>query len=260
MQMELQKQEMNTIGANDQVGAYFSWENPVGRGANTEKNNSIKEVISKEKDILKEKEKRMFDIEYVCMSKDLGKSDLHAVEDFGRKMMEVNDREFELLSKLQFLTGKQEKIYDAIEENMYQNTKILKIGNTVRILLPFLLPKRLKPNAKNWFIERNRIYVTYAKAVAEWFKQNLRYETKVVVCFIFHYKDEAFMKDHDNVDVKIFIDAIASYGLADDNPKWCAHFMDYVLDKADYTEIRIVPEDEFWAKGKDALFPKRDKA
>lgn len=70
-------------------------------------------------------------------------------------------------------------------------------------------------------------------------KINLHYTDPVVLKFIHHYQNESDMCDHDNYDIKPFIDAICVNFLPDDSPKWCAYYMDYVMDNKNFSEIII---------------------
>lgn len=72
------------------------------------------------------------------------------------------------------------------------------------------------------------------------FKDIPEYTEPVVICFIHHYKSERDMVDHDNYDIKPFIDAICVKFLHDDGPKWCSYYMDYVMDNASFSEIKII--------------------
>ena len=121
----------------------------------------------------------------------------------------------------------------------------------LHIVLPILIPKRIKVNEKYRFKELQRIKSSFCAGIEEWFwdRDNFcrknNYCEKVVLVFLNHYPEEVMAKDHDNMETKPFIDAIAAYGLPGDDPKWCAHYMDYILDGENYTEIYVVPQKYF---------------
>lgn len=121
-----------------------------------------------------------------------------------------------------------------------------KTGNILKITFPTLLPRRINYGEKQYSIELKRISMLYGKAFYDYFQANpYRYDRRVVLCFINHFSGTRTMKDHDNFDIKLIIDYIANGILPDDSPNYCSHYMDYVIDNVDFSEIFVVPEDEF---------------
>lgn len=121
-----------------------------------------------------------------------------------------------------------------------------KTNDIIKITFPTLLPRRVKYGEKQYSIELKRISLMYGKTFYDYFqKAPYRYDRKVVLCFINHFNSRQTMKDHDNFDLKLIIDYLANNLLPDDSPDYCSHYMDYVMDTKDFSEIFIVPEDQF---------------
>ena len=57
-------------------------------------------------------------------------------------------------------------------------------------------------------------------------------------------------RDHDNIEIKTVIDAIALFVIEDDSPHVCQHFYCSAEGDQDKTEVYIVPQEEFlmWCK------------
>lgn len=120
-------------------------------------------------------------------------------------------------------------------------------GNILKIRFHSLLPKRnVRVNNKST-LQYKIIHTRYKNAFSDYFKDKKYrvYGEKVVLFFIHHYSEESRIRDHDNFEVKFIIDYIAGYLLVDDSAKYCAHYTDYVLDNADFSEIYVVPQSKF---------------
>ena len=57
-------------------------------------------------------------------------------------------------------------------------------------------------------------------------------------------------RDHDNIEIKTVIDAIALFVMEDDSPHVCQHFYCSAEGDCDKTEVYVVPQEEFlmWCK------------
>lgn len=127
--------------------------------------------------------------------------------------------------------------------------------NVLHVKFDTLLPKRMQKNGKLTEIQYNLLHSRYRNAFSDYFKDRRYrvYDSKVVFCFIHHYSCEHDIRDHDNFEVKFVIDYLAGYLLTDDSAKYCAHYMDYVMDESDYSEVYIIPEKNFMVKLKELL-------
>lgn len=119
--------------------------------------------------------------------------------------------------------------------------------NVFHIVFDSLLPKKPKTIENNMLNQYKIVRARYLNAFTEYFKDKRYavYDKKAVICFIHHFSTEHNVRDHDNFEIKFIIDALATYLLVDDSSKYCSHYMDYVLDKKDYTEIFVVPISHF---------------
>jgi hypothetical protein len=117
-------------------------------------------------------------------------------------------------------------------------------NNICRIKFGSLLPHNPKRGCK--LKDHNDTCASFLEGFyQEAAKMNLHYTDPVVLKFIHHYQNEGDMCDHDNYDIKPFIDAICVNFLPDDSPKWCAYYMDYVMDDENFSEIIIEKKEIF---------------
>ena len=128
-------------------------------------------------------------------------------------------------------------------------------GEILHLILPDLLPDKVKEGESKRYAE---IAHTYLTAFQKFFSSGRFpvYESKAVIVFYHYYKNEKFLKDHDNFETKQIIDILSAFLLTDDNPKWCSNFMDYRMGDTNHTEIYIVPESQFidFLKNKNTPF------
>lgn len=114
----------------------------------------------------------------------------------------------------------------------------------LHLILPCLLPDKVKQGESSRY---NEIIHAYLPAFRNFFSHGRFpvYERKAVLVFLNYYDSEQHLKDHDNFETKQIIDILAAFLLPDDNPKWCAHFMDYRMGDSCHTEIYVVPYSKF---------------
>lgn len=139
-------------------------------------------------------------------------------------------------------TGNMEVLLSAL--NSIVGVKIQMEGPICHAVFDCQIPYRLKYNAIS---DNNTVQQTYANTIYEAIKELSlsMYDKKVVMCFIHVYCNVNDMKDHDNYEYKPIIDAFALHLLHDDNPKFCAHYMDYLIGESNHTEVYVVPEELF---------------
>lgn len=125
-------------------------------------------------------------------------------------------------------------------------SKIEKEKDYLHLVMNNLLPARIKNNKNRAYLLR-KLNQEYHKELFPYFKKGklLIYESKVVIVIINHFSDENSIKDHDNFEIKPIIDTISSFVLPDDNPDYCAHYMDSKYSETAYSEIFVIPETSF---------------
>ena len=72
-----------------------------------------------------------------------------------------------------------------------------------------------------------------------------RYDERVVLWYVIHYKKGENICDYDNYDFKPITDSIASFFLQDDNPQFISQFFDACEDTKNFLEVRILPRSQF---------------
>ncbi len=124
--------------------------------------------------------------------------------------------------------------------------------NILHFAFPELLPKRIKPNNSNYYAEYKRVSLYYERFFADFFDEmndergeKFFYTEKVVIFFLHHFNSPHLVRDHDNFELKRIIDCIAYNCLPSDSAVYCAHFCDYVMDKSNFSEIYVLPENKF---------------
>lgn len=117
----------------------------------------------------------------------------------------------------------------------------------LHIVFGELLPGRPKQLNNKIIAGYKQIHDRYKQPFIEYFKDGKHKvnEEKVVLCFIHHFSDERLIKDHDNFDTKFIIDMIAINVLTDDSAKYCDHYMSYVMDTKEFSEIYVIPESKY---------------
>lgn len=129
--------------------------------------------------------------------------------------------------------------------NELVHAEVVEDGAVVHVILNCPLPRKFKNT--EMLRDLDMEYLSYANAINKAFlKHDIpRYTEKVIMCFKHIYLPGQKMLDHDNIEIKTVIDAIALNILQDDNPSRCAFYMDYEIGDYRHTEIDIVPEREF---------------
>lgn len=119
-----------------------------------------------------------------------------------------------------------------------------KDGDITKITINSLLPVRIKGYH---VYERETLEKIYLAPLIKLMHENraVMYREKVVICFIHYFGKGSRLIDHDNFEIKPFVDAIASVLLVDDNPAFLSYYMNHRMSETDKTEIYLVPEREF---------------
>lgn len=118
----------------------------------------------------------------------------------------------------------------------------------LHIILPELLPKRLKYNASTMEYEntheRSRFKRRYQEAFyREYQNGRFRMHTDKVFLFILNVFSKGERRtDHDNLDGKALQDMVSNMILLDDSPRQCANIYDEREGEYTHTEAYVVPE------------------
>jgi hypothetical protein len=165
--------------------------------------------------------------------------------------------DFARISEQLTLTARQMPAYTyypqankAIEQHISESVPI-KIGFTAEkwfcVSIPALLPKKEKGSAE--YI-RDNLYIALKNF---WRSREPVYFTDCYIVFRHVYgrdRPERLMRDHDNIELNMAIDAIALYVLIDDSALRCNHLYCSKAGDENRTEIFVVPQDEIvaWIK------------
>lgn len=108
--------------------------------------------------------------------------------------------------------------------------------------IPMLLPKK-ESGSVNWL--RGFLF----PALSEFFNKRVPvlYADCVIIFRHVYARDypERQWRDHDNIETKLVIDAVALYVMPDDGPKYCCHYACSDVDSSERTEVYVVPREEF---------------
>lgn len=68
-------------------------------------------------------------------------------------------------------------------------------------------------------------------------------------------RPEREYRDHDNIELNVVVDTLASYTMKDDSPMRCRHYYCSAAGDGDRTEVYVVPADDFprWLKYEKTL-------
>ena len=119
-------------------------------------------------------------------------------------------------------------------------------------VIPTLLPK--KRNTSTGYIKE----IMYASLERFFMDKPIRRFGKCTVIFRHVYdrnNPKRAWRDHDNIEIKTVIDAIALFVMEDDSPHVCQHFYCSAEGDQDKTEVYIVPQEEFlmWCKMQSSI-------
>ena len=126
------------------------------------------------------------------------------------------------------------------------NCSISSYGNNVtRIQFDRLFPHRLPGTGKN--TDGISVYQEYAFPLLRQIQilAPIPYTSRIIIAIISHYSAEENLCDYDNQEIAKILDVLSTGYIKDDNPKYCSHYYDYTMDTSDYSEIYLIPEEEF---------------
>ena len=114
-------------------------------------------------------------------------------------------------------------------------------------IIPTLLPKKRKSSTD--YIKE----IMYASLERFFMNRPVQRFGKCTIVFRHVYDRNNPLRawrDHDNIEIKTVIDAIALFIMEDDSPHVCQHFYCSAEGNCDKTEVYVVPQDEFilWHK------------
>ena len=115
-------------------------------------------------------------------------------------------------------------------------------------ILDDLLPHRTSYNESTgkieYYYDKHHVYNGYKAGLEEFNKEAIimKYEKPITALFINYYTSPREIIDHDNLEVKVFIDAVINkIMIPDDNPTLLTYIMDYAIGEKRHTEVYIGP-------------------
>jgi len=127
-----------------------------------------------------------------------------------------------------------------------QGITIEKEDNWIKIVLPFLLPKKRTTQSCSFILDP----LDYALRAFVSKTREERYDS-CVVCFRNVYTiGGKSVRDHDNIETKKVFDVITAYLLVDDTGLLCSNFYTTAVGDSEQTEVYIVSKNDFekWLK------------
>lgn len=118
--------------------------------------------------------------------------------------------------------------------------------------LPMLLPKKDSGSV-------NYLRGFLFQALSDFFREKAPVRYLDCVIILRHVYDRTYPKrrwrDHDNIETKLLIDAVALHVLPDDGPENCCHYACSDAGGSERTELYIVPRAEFpqWLAKQDSI-------
>ena len=139
-----------------------------------------------------------------------------------------------------------EKVTKALTDAAYAKCGYTEEGWFCTVI-PTLLPKKRKSSTD--YIKE----IMYAALEHFFINQPVRKFGKCTIVFRHVYdrnNPKRAWRDHDNIEIKTVIDAIALFVMEDDSPHVCQHFYCSAEGDSDKTEVYVVPQNEFilWCK------------
>lgn len=130
-------------------------------------------------------------------------------------------------------------------ENQYSEIIKIKIGFTqtgfLAVIMPLLLPKKERGSAE--YIRQN-----LNTALSKFFSGKPYLKMRDVFIVYRHVYDERFperkKRDHDNIEINMVNDCIATFVLEDDAPELCNHCYMSAVGNEERTEVYIVPKEQ----------------
>jgi|GEM_PF-2980260 hypothetical protein len=135
-----------------------------------------------------------------------------------------------------------EQMMDNITHSEYHISMSMQDSDITRITLPCLLPC-YKDNKKNIITEPLNFFLRQYKKD----KELIQYESivMVVINHVSRTKKGYGIRDNDNYEYKQLVNTLAFWFLPDDDYRSCKMFNGTAMDEADYTEVFLVPKEEF---------------
>lgn len=135
-----------------------------------------------------------------------------------------------------------------------KNIKFIKNEDCLDILLPELLPHRMRYDSRNkemrYYYDYDEWYSSYLLAFQKEFEfgKYRMWNDKVTIMYIHHIAKDVNIKDVDNFETKDITDIISMFLLVDDSWKYMSQYSDIVESEVSYTEIIILPQDKLQDK------------
>lgn len=155
------------------------------------------------------------------------------------KLSERFSNQVRLLSPNTFMMNYQEKITEIMKVEHNLSFEILG-DEGFKLTLPFMLPKKkdFQSNAKYY-----RAIIEYYLQQESWNHNIRRITEPVTLLFVHGYnqsKDSSQWRDHDNIELNVVVDRIATYLITDDNAYNCKHFYASKTAERDQCEVYVI--------------------
>lgn len=127
-----------------------------------------------------------------------------------------------------------------------QGITIEKEEEWVKIVMPFLLPKRRVTHSCSFIITPLKYAITNFIN-----KTRIRRFDNCVICFRNVYTmNGKVIRDHDNIEAKQVLDEVAAYFVVDDTGLLCSNLYTTSIGDFEHTEVYIIPKANFekWLK------------
>lgn len=140
-----------------------------------------------------------------------------------------------------------------IKETYETRLEFTYVDGYMKIILPELLPKRLKYDTSKRKIVNRVNYDSIRAGYFESFRKEFAtgrmpvYSGRVVAHIVNYFTSEVEVNDADNLDPKIIIDTICTFLLEDDSMIYCSLFEEYGIADIPHTEVTVIPEST-WIK------------
>ena len=131
-----------------------------------------------------------------------------------------------------------------IEQHIVENVPI-RAGFTPEGWFGVAIPALLPSKKKGWTdYMRESLYASLKRFFRD--KDRVRYPNCVIIFRHIYQRDrpERLIRDHDNIETKAVVDAVAFYVLFDDGPYACEHYYCSTTGDENKTEIYVVPQSD----------------
>lgn len=155
------------------------------------------------------------------------------------KLSERFTNQVRLLSPNTFMVNYEDKLTDIFIKEQDLAFEVLD-DHGFKLTLPFMLPKKkdYQSNARYY-----RTIIEYYLQKVSWDMKISRITEPVTLLFIHGYdkdRDQSKWRDHDNIELNVVVDRLATYLITDDNGYNCKHFYASQTAEKNQCEVFII--------------------